>query len=347
MTKDQLYDAYVDMLGEPDERLDTGQGYDIVYALPIEEEGLEEGEIMTMGLSAVLQEQGCGAVELALYISEPDEEVYREIADYIASLVSRFIDEKKCFETGTDIRNVALPGFNSMNCLYLPSTQIHAPATLAGVPVIELAPLYEEEVLVLNVLPPQLQTLVFREAGGDWSDPQREPIALVDEALHNVWNDISQWYQENAPALHAQLEQGASDRTIKDLEALLQIALPPDYAASLTTCNGQVSFHSHKYLSAEQVMQNWKMMKELDDTGALGHGWWNKHWIPFAKDGGGNFICIDTEKSALYPIVYWDKEEGPVKAGFSCFLDWLANYRDALYQNRFRVNDEGFLEEKY
>lgn len=85
-----------------------------------------------------------------------------------------------------------------------------------------------------------------------------------------------------------------------------------------------------------------------EETGVIQDLWWHEFWIPFAEDGGGNFLCIDMAPGPngnLGQIIQVERDDGAFETEFKSFSEWLKNYRDGLFSGKFMVNDEGTIDE--
>lgn len=226
--------------------------------------------------------------------------------------------------------------------------------------MLELVPLYEEEVEVISMQPKDItNAIIFRSHKIDWTDLKRSKVKIMDEAVTGVWDYILKWYNLHSSMLLSQLKPGTDQKSILKLNKTLGISLPNDFQASLMTYNGEVYFHDYQYLTIDQIIETWKMMKGLLESNAFPSHlhdnkkmdnvlevWWNEKWIPFAKDGGGNLMCIDMDPTVSGhkgQIIYWEKSEGPIPTQYKSFFHWLYAYEQALYRGYYKVDEEGFI----
>ena len=172
------------------------------------------------------------------------------------------------------------------------------------------------------------------------------------------WKDIAEWYKRNAPVQFALLQKGATQEQIAQFEKLIKDTLPDDYKESLLIHDGQPYLSSYQYLSLESVRKRWQSLSDLLEQGAFKKKqaqvsdyakhleWWDQHWIPFAEDSGGNLICLSLLDQGPGRIIRWEVEEGPIPTEIVSFGLWLKKYRDDLYNDVYKVDDEGFIVEK-
>ena len=178
--------------------------------------------------------------------------------------------------------------------------------------------------------------------------------------IQALWNDIENWYENNAPKRLQDLMDGASQEEIRCFETTIGFSLPNDYLASLSIHNGYVDINSYSYISIDESLRKWLMMKGLSEEGAfkdfephhphrnkIQNTWWCLGWIPFAEDGSGNMICIDITpdiNGVVGQIIYMEIQgEGPIASQFRSFFEWLESYRNDLYEGRYEVGEEDFL----
>lgn len=183
----------------------------------------------------------------------------------------------------------------------------------------------------------------------------------MTSAVDNIWEDIEAWLENNAPMVMADLRDGADPETIQEVEAVLAIDMPHDYLVSLKRHNGEAELSDYQFLSTTSLLSNWKRLCErLDsgefseheiydpDAGTIESSWWSRFWIPFAKDSGANYFCIDLKpgpNGISGQILRHERLAGPVVTEFSSFSDWLADYRDKLLSGYYQVNEDGLIEE--
>jgi cell wall assembly regulator SMI1 len=186
--------------------------------------------------------------------------------------------------------------------------------------------------------------------------------ANLEITIQDLWKEIEKWYKENAPNALEKLKEGASDEQINEFEAQVGVSLSDDYKASIKTHNGDVYVHDYNYVSFDKALKRWSMMNELNEKGTftgrdvtgsegsiIQHMWWNRAWIPFAEDGGGNMLCIDMAPGANGTegqILRMEIQSGPEPTQHMSFLAWLQSYKDDLYGGKYEVDEYGFIVEK-
>ncbi|ATP40377.1 SMI1/KNR4 family protein [Solibacillus sp. R5-41] len=109
------------------------------------------------------------------------------------------------------------------------------------------------------------------------------------------------------------LQSGASDEEFQLLEDTLGVLLPEEMKSFYRVYNGQVwvtgvnPFVRNLTLSpTSEIIDNWIFLQEEFDPDEdvepdiekeLKSLLWNSKWIPIAVNGGGDYLCIDTDPS--------------------------------------------------
>ena len=75
--------------------------------------------------------------------------------------------------------------------------------------------------------------------------------------IQALWNDIENWYENNAPKRLQDLMDGASQEEIRCFETTIGFSLPNDYLASLSIHNGYVDINSYSYISIDESLRKW------------------------------------------------------------------------------------------
>ncbi|MWC27925.1 SMI1/KNR4 family protein [Paenibacillus sp. MMS18-CY102] len=120
------------------------------------------------------------------------------------------------------------------------------------------------------------------------------------------------------------LQPGAKDDDFQLLESILHITLPEELKSFYRVYNGQIwnigtnCFIRNLTLSSiSEIIENWTFLQEefdLDDDFEADFGigikplLWNAKWIPIAANGGGDYLCLDTDPSedgAVGQVLYF------------------------------------------
>jgi len=103
-----------------------------------------------------------------------------------------------------------------------------------------------------------------------------------------------------------------SRHRFRDFERVAKVKFPEELMALYSIVDGSsdVCFIpvpndiEHYFMSSTELIYAWQTQKELleggDFDGRPGSGdtairtvWWSTKWIPFAENGGGNYLCVD------------------------------------------------------
>jgi len=161
------------------------------------------------------------------------------------------------------------------------------------------------------------KVITILEAALGGHRPAAETPKSLDD-IPKLWKRVEKALKAN-PTVKKSLNKGATDEQIAACETALGVALPPELRASYLIHDGQKAgadgllpegfadlASEFVLLSLEEVANEWKTWKKLDDGGEFKNqkalpdagvrsDWWNPNWVPFAWDGGGDSLCVDLE----------------------------------------------------
>ena len=132
--------------------------------------------------------------------------------------------------------------------------------------------------------------------------------------MQEIWNRIESWLTLQAPSVLNSLQFGASEKEIKQAEEILKITFPEEVKQSFRLHNGQhngtgaffpdrllseelndiiptISSGSY-FLSLQNILLKWSDWMKLQQ---VGEAEWNRFWVPFTCDEGGNHDCLDLD----------------------------------------------------
>ena len=177
--------------------------------------------------------------------------------------------------------------------------------------------------------------------------------------MKKEFDRFKEWLKANYNDGIADLNPGASDEEIKELENTIGLALPKDYIEVLKMHNGQKGesawlFDSQEFLSTTRIIDewnNWNKFSSSDefpktsinaDLGVKAQ-WWNKKWIPFSSNGSGDHYCMDLDPTPAgnngQVITLWhDYEERELVS--TNFKEWFVSYVDQLFTGDFFYSKE-------
>ncbi|KOP78264.1 molybdenum cofactor biosysnthesis protein MoeA [Lysinibacillus sp. FJAT-14745] len=125
------------------------------------------------------------------------------------------------------------------------------------------------------------------------------------------------------------LQTGATAEEFQLIEKTLNIILPEEMKSFYSIYNGQVwtlgvepIIRNLTLSPISEIIDNWKFLQEEFDPDDLlpdiEYGvevkptLWNEKWIPIAENGGGDYLCLDTDPT----------EEGVVGQVLYFWHDW-------------------------
>ncbi|MCA9032836.1 MAG: SMI1/KNR4 family protein, partial [Planctomycetaceae bacterium] len=159
----------------------------------------------------------------------------------------------------------------------------------------------------------------------------------------------------NAPDALSSAGAPATTQQIDEAETAMASQLPSELREFYAILNGadesgvfpsQDEWDDMAYgpLPLEQIVDEWTSQKELLDMGdfadrdpssasGIANDWWNISWIPFAGNGGGDFICIDLAPASggtCGQIITHSHESGEHVVLASSLADYLQQLADAM-----------------
>ena len=132
---------------------------------------------------------------------------------------------------------------------------------------------------------------------------------------------------------------GATAAELAQLERGLAHQIPSELRELLTWHNGQ----EDKFIGYFE--QHWRLMgtdsivagkKELDAEPPPG---WQKAWIPFLDDDGGDYLCLDaSDAPALVRGFYVGNDQHEIVA--PSFAAWLADFVEHIEKGQYEEDPE-------
>lgn len=379
---DALRESIDRMIGEIDRVLvfDDGLRVAVLVSRPDEDAELDEEEVeddagfmcVTIGLS---NHRRTGEIALAELIVTADGDYSDAEIDGCAGDLARLARELVDREGRIDD---VLPFqwryvYSRMSAVILTEYMMFTPDNLYGIdpPVrlIAARPIFEDEAVWMAKIGSVEANLRFRALSLSWQDPARAhatpPIAIVEHTgddmtedidVASVWADLEKWFSANhATATTDALRDGASDEEIAALEAAFGAAVSADLVESLKIHNGRALIDGYELIPTKTIIRR---MEEQptgepaapDREKKVKPVAWNKGWISFAEDSGGNRFCIDMdpgEKGTKGQVIRWERNlrsAGPTPYG--SFGAWLDAFRKDALAGKCDVDDEGFVVRK-
>jgi cell wall assembly regulator SMI1 len=166
------------------------------------------------------------------------------------------------------------------------------------------------------------------------------------------WKRIEKWLRENAPSQAKSLGKGATSAQVNRLESRLGVSLPAQFIESYSHHDGQKGdcdfipdgYGTFYLLTLRDIPREWRLWNELTDSGEFDHqeatpdegvaeDWWNRGWIPFASNGGGDHLCIDlapAKGGKVGQVIKMQHDDSDRKLLAPSFAAWLNHLAEAL-----------------
>ena len=151
---------------------------------------------------------------------------------------------------------------------------------------------------------------------------------------------LDRWLADHRPRYLHDLQPGANAAELDALQKELGIPLPAGLRTLLHWHNGQ------RGNSVGSLENRWRMMsaadigrakKELDARAATTG--WQKSWLPFLDDNGGDYLSLDTSQSGLPVREFWlGKPDTPVAA--PSLAAWLESFISAAERGEYVEDPE-------
>lgn len=131
---------------------------------------------------------------------------------------------------------------------------------------------------------------------GDAAPRAQQPDPKVTRAVNRQWRRIERWLKANAPKTHRALGKPARPGAVATAEARMGLRFPDDFKASLLRHNGGFGFLGSSSVGVQDIHEAWGVLCSFDDQdiGDPRADWWDGRMIPFAADGSGNHLVIDS-----------------------------------------------------
>ena len=129
-----------------------------------------------------------------------------------------------------------------------------------------------------------------------------------------VWQQIEATVRARAPGLAPRLLPPASPQALSKVEAVFGAELPESMLAVYLVHDGigvpavvESRSRACELLPLAEVVEHWRSLVGLLDEGRFDdravervrgpvkHEWYDRHWLPVASDGVGNYFCVDLD----------------------------------------------------
>ena len=166
----------------------------------------------------------------------------------------------------------------------------------------------------------------------------------------NEWvGRLEKWYAAKRKKVLAELAPPASDADLAKLEERVGAKLPAGLVALWKWHDGAKpdtysGFQFNRQLmSVSDALETMTIMDDLVAAGEFEQPhWWNKRWVPFLANGGGDHFCVDMAGSfGGQPgqiLEFWHDEDDRTIA-YPNIEAWLRCFVEGLEANMYRDED--------
>lgn len=179
--------------------------------------------------------------------------------------------------------------------------------------------------------------------------------------INEAWNSIVGWLQSKAVGL--ELNQPATPEQFARAAAV-GLSLPPELVMFYEATDGAEScsvFPSpDEYedmaftpMPLDEVILEWQGQNELVEIGqfadrtprsetGIANDWWNSGWIPFASNGGGDYLCVDTSPADggnVGQVISHSHETGEHRLLAASLLDYLQSLAGQLADGKYEFDE--------
>jgi len=187
--------------------------------------------------------------------------------------------------------------------------------------------------------------------------------------MKETWQIVAAKLKEIAPLVYEDLNEGATQAEIDELQSLMGVKLPADLIEFYKIHNGQTPikfdpdiafFNHHKLMSVAEITEVRTMWTDMVEAGefvdrkglpkrskpdaGIKDGWWNTLWLPFFDDANSNHYCIDLDPSPEgnygQVIQTWhdDHERRLIAPSLKA---WFIQYKEDLATGKLVVKTHG------
>lgn len=148
--------------------------------------------------------------------------------------------------------------------------------------------------------------------------------------MESLWGSIIKKAtgMDDDTADQLKLSSGASEEDFLEVEKELNVRLPDEMKAFYSIHNGQNCMHGGEclvknleLLDTKSIINQWKFLNEEFDGDDLEISadskikpmLWNPKWIPIADNGGGDYVCLDTDptiEGSYGQVFYFYHDDG-------------------------------------
>lgn len=172
--------------------------------------------------------------------------------------------------------------------------------------------------------------------------------------MQDVWRRIETVLERIQPGLSRILYPPADDAALARTETALGVALPADYRASALIHDGMALYliDSYRLLSLAEMLERRGIDEMLVDNGTLilgdsarlrtqgsvrAHSW-NRLWVTFADNGGGDSLALDLDPPSAGisgQVITQSRDREALRVVAPSFRSYLVAFANDVEQDRY------------
>lgn len=196
-----------------------------------------------------------------------------------------------------------------------------------------------------------------------------ESTLMATDTLSGILDALKAKYVEIAPTWldpSWRRQTPATEEEIAAYEAHVGYSFEPQLREFFATCDCSITTDgNYGYEGFDQMgKNNWQIMTDLLEDGTftsdnflsrvedsgdkLVKAYWDRGWMPFVVDGGGNMICVDHNpgpNGVVGQVIQMEAQDGmgPFISEYTSLLDYLNAQLDLLNAGKYMIEEEGFI----
>ncbi|MBV8327213.1 SMI1/KNR4 family protein [Chryseobacterium sp.] len=156
--------------------------------------------------------------------------------------------------------------------------------------------------------------------------------------MENILQELDSNIKISRPELYRDLKNPLGEHEIQRLEERYHVRIPANLKTVYQWKNGQKSssyeafVNNSMFIPLEESLEIATELTSMIGTDFEAENWWNENWIPIFHNGGGDYICYDTEgiftgsKGQILEFWHRDEDRNVIAADLESFFNQLNKY---------------------
>ncbi|MEX3016882.1 SMI1/KNR4 family protein [Gymnodinialimonas hymeniacidonis] len=164
---------------------------------------------------------------------------------------------------------------------------------------------------------------------------------------------IDTWLAEHRPAYYEGLNPGVNDAALDALAAQFDLVLPDAFRQLYLWRNGHSDYVAPslvlnlQFPSLEALASTKTFLDDLIGYDFPDQGFWERSWVPFLENGGGDHLAFVADGSASGGAVVMFYHDDPYRGERAGSLaDWLEALASSMEDGSYEVDGETFSTEQ-